>query len=309
MLSKYLQDTTRLLRDFNQRDFNPRDLTSYINTARREVAGRSQCIRVLTPVCGAVQTISVTNGGSGYSSNPTVTISAPDFPSAAPPYPTGSQATASAIVQGGVITAINVDYGGSGYFQPSVTITDDTGTGAEAEADVPGLNLLNIGQEIYQFSDIDISTFPGVESVIAVRGISVIYSNWRYSLVYRSFSTFQAQIRSYTQSYQYIPSIFTQFGQGTDGSLLFYPQPSQQLQCEMDCMCLPSDLVDDQSYEAIPNMWRDGIKYYAASLAMFSAQNYNSAAAMEAEFDKYISRYANYAQLPRRTNPYGRGRW
>ena len=308
MLSKYLQDTTRLLRDFSQMDLNPRDLTEYVNIARREIAGRSQCIRRLTPVSGQVQSITLDDGGSGYSDNPTITISAPDFPSAIAPFPTGSTATATATVIGGVIQSIDVTDGGSGYFQPTVTITDDTGDGASATANVPGLNLLNIGQEVYNFSDINLETFPGVEAVIAIRSFSVIYSNMRYSLTYRSFSSYQAHIRSFTQQYQYTPVVYSQYGQGTEGSFYVFPYPSQVLQAEYDCLCLPSDLVDDQSYEAVPNMWRDGVKFYAASLAYLSLQNYNAATAMEATFNNYISRYGNYAAPGRALNQYGNGR-
>lgn len=309
MLSRYLEETTRLLRDFRQLDLDPRDLASYVNVARKEIAGRTQCIRRLTPVSGPVASIDVTDGGSGYTDNPTITVSAPDFPSAIAPYPEGAQATAEAIVNNGVITAINVTFGGSGYFQPTVTIEDDTGTGAEATASVPGLNLLNIGQEVYNFSDINLETFPGVDGVIAIKSFSVIYSNRRYSLVYRSFSTYQAKVRSYTQQYQYTPVIYTQYGQGTEGSFYVFPYPSQVLQAEFDCICLPQDLTTDGSDEAIPNMWREGVKWYAASLAYQSLQNWNAARAMEDQFNNYLKRYGDYARPGLATNQYGRGRW
>lgn len=309
MLNDYLKDSTRIIRDFSQRDVNPKDLIKYVNTARKETAGRAQCIRRLTPVSGSVDSILVTSGGANYSDAPTVTISGPDFPSAIAPFPQGKQATAQAIVIGGVIQSIDVIDGGSGYFQPKVTITDPTGTGATATAHVPGLNLLNIGQEVYNFSDVNLETFPGVESPIAIRSFSVIYSNMRYALTYRSFSVFQAKIRNYTQMYQYTPVVFSQFGQGSDASFYIYPQPSQILQAEYDLICLPSPLVDDQSYEAIPDMWREGIKWYAASLAMFSLQNFAAAAALENQFDKYLKRYGDYAAPGRQTNPYGNGRW
>lgn len=311
MLDQYLRETTRLLRDFNQQDINPRDMVSYINAARREVAARSQCIRRLTPISGQVQSITVTDGGSGYSENPTVAISGPDFPSGLAPYPTGSQATAIATVIDGVIQSIDVTYGGSGYFNPTVTITDDTGSGATATASVPGLNILNTGQEFYNFSDINLDTFPGVESVIAIKSVSVIYSNWRYGLTYRSFTSYQS-LRAYPILYQFVPTVYTQYGQGTEGSLAFYPLPSMPLQAEYDCLCLPTDLVDNQSVEAIPNMWRDGVKWFAASLAFNGCLNWNAGAAMEAQFDKFCKRFAEYAQPGRATAPYSRfraGRW
>src|SRR5438309_339874 len=67
---------------------------------------------------GQVGSISVTNGGSGYTSNPAVTISGGG---------SSSSATATATV-GAVITGITVTGGGSGYSTaPAVTI-NDTGT-------------------------------------------------------------------------------------------------------------------------------------------------------------------------------------
>ena len=57
---------------------------------------------------GYVASINVTNGGTGYASNPTITIDAPTLPD-------GVQATATATVVNGVITNINVQEAGSGY--------------------------------------------------------------------------------------------------------------------------------------------------------------------------------------------------
>lgn len=309
MLDTYQKDTTRLMRDFNQTDVDPRNILNYINIARRDVAGRSQCIRRLTPVSGGISTITLDDGGSNYSASPTITISGPDFPSGLAPNPTGLQAEAVATVIGGVIQSIDVTVGGSGYFQPTVTIEDSTGSGASGTCVVEGLNVLNIGQEVYNFADINLETFPGVGAVLAVKSPSIIYSNMRYIPVYRSFTVYQARYRSYTQQYQYTPMVYSQFGQGTEGSLYFYPYPSQILQVEYDCLCLPSDLTTDGSYEAIPDMWRDAVKYFAANLAYTEIQNYNAAAAMMAQYNAFMKSYGDYARPGMATNQYGGGRW
>lgn len=75
---------------------------------------------------GSIGSVTVESGGTGYSATPNVTIT--DF------YGPGTNATASAIVVGGIITAINVTAAGSGYVAPMVTIEDATGTGAAATA-------------------------------------------------------------------------------------------------------------------------------------------------------------------------------
>lgn len=80
---------------------------------------------------GKIYRYVVTNGGSGYSSSPTVNV-----------YGNGTGAAATATVSGGVITAINVtgtSYG-SGYTNVYVTITDGTGSNATARAVLSPMN-------------------------------------------------------------------------------------------------------------------------------------------------------------------------
>ncbi|MGI6209727.1 MAG: multicopper oxidase domain-containing protein [Anaerolineae bacterium] len=80
---------------------------------------------------GPVATITVAEGGSGYTS-PTITI--------ADVYGRGTGATASATVDPttGAITAITLITGGSDYYAPIVSIEDPTGTGATATAAIGG---------------------------------------------------------------------------------------------------------------------------------------------------------------------------
>ncbi|HEY6025843.1 MAG TPA: hypothetical protein VIV09_03000 [Pseudolabrys sp.] len=306
MLFNYMKDTQRFLREQKQSFVNPQDLIAYINRARREIAMRSQCIRVLTPISGSIVSWTVTDGGTGYSNTPTLTITTPDFPSGVLPYPNGDQATAQAVVQGGVITAIDSTYGGSGYFNPQMTITDTTGSGATATPTLSWINELNQGQEVYPFSGIDLTLNPGCESVYFVRSISIIYNNYRYSLPVYPFSVYQAMIRQYPFQYQYVPTFASQFGQGVNGSFYVYPLPSQSYQYEMDCQCTPQELIDDQSYEAIPQPWQDAVAFYAAHLAFLELQNYNAAKGMLDLYEKFAQRYSDYARAGRVINPYGR---
>lgn len=304
-LFEYMQEIQTLIHDANQQIVDPGDLTRYINRARREVAMRAQCLRVLTPISGAVTSITITNPGSGYT-NPSLVIGPPDFPSGALPFPNGSQATGNATQIGGQIFAGNVDYGGAGYFEPNVIITDPTGTGATAVAGISGFNQLNEGQEAYPFNLVDLSTFPGVGAVYMIKSVSLIYANYRYSLPCYDFSTYQARIRQYPFQYQYVPTICAQYGQGTNGSFYMYPIPSQTYQMEWDCFCLPQDLLTDQDVEALPGPWTDAVQYWGAYLAYLEMQNFNYARGMKAEFDEMMTRYGSYARPGRVTNQYGR---
>lgn len=304
-LNDMLQQTQRLLREQNQVFENPDDLRSYVNNARREIALRTQCIRVLTPSSGVITGYSIIAQGAGYSNTPTVSVSAPDFPSGQLPYPNGLPATAFPTVQSGEIVQVDPVVGGAGYFQPSVTITDPTGTGASAAAIVQKINLLNQGQEQYLFSNIDLSGNPGCKSVYAIRGMSIIYSGYRYSLEYMAWTRYQIY-RAYPYSYQYTPSMYSQFGQGVNGSFFCYPLPSQALQCELDCQVLPIDLIDDQSFEAIPDPWTDAVPYMAAHLAFLELQNYNAARFFLELYEKRALSYSQFTRIGRGSNPYGR---
>ena len=305
-LNSYIAQVQRFCRDQKQQYLDVGNITDYVNRARRDLALQTQCIRILTPISGAITSWSVTNQGAGYSSNPTLTITPPDFPSGRPPFPGGSQATATAIVSGGKIQAIDSQYGGSGYFQPVMTITDVSGTGATATPIMSYINQLNLDQEFYDVSLTDLSMFPGVESIYYIRSLSVIYANYRYSLPVYSFTTYQAAIRNFPYQFNYVPTFAAQFGQGTSLSFYAYPIPSQQYQWEFDALCLPSDLIDDQSVEALPDPWTDVVPYMAAHLAMLELQNGNSARMYLDLYEKMMLRYSNGVRVGRTINPYGR---
>ena len=77
---------------------------------------------------GSVGIIAVTNGGSGFTNVPTVTISAPNDAN-------GTQANAVATVLSGVVQTVSLNDGGSGYLANSVpTITISGGGGSNATA-------------------------------------------------------------------------------------------------------------------------------------------------------------------------------
>ena len=80
-------------------------------------------------VNGSVSEITVTAGGSGFTSSPLVSIVGGG----------GSGASATAIITKGVVSRILINSGGSGYTsQPSITIVGGGGTGAQATASVRG---------------------------------------------------------------------------------------------------------------------------------------------------------------------------
>lgn len=305
MLSTYLQACQGFVRDRGERYMSLDDLTGYVNRARRELAERTQCLRILTSISGSVFEVEVTEQGSGYT-NPVVIVSPPDFPNGAAPFPSGDQARATAIMSGGKILSVSVDYGGAGYFQPTIRITDPTGSGATAVASISPITVTRGNQEVYPFSAVPLDEFPGIESIFAVNSISFLFNNFRYSLPCYPFSIYSAYIRRYPYQYTFIPSACAQLGQGTNGSLYLYPIPSSIYQLELDAFCLPSDLVDDGSFEAIPQPWQDAVPFYATHLSFLELQNLNASKFYLDLYDNLVHRFSAYARPGRISNIYGR---
>lgn len=300
MLNTYIQQVQRLLNDPNANLYSTADVTAYINTARGQIAAEGQCIRVLTPSAAGVASVTVNSGGSGYTA-PTVTIAASGDARV------NSTATATASQSGGVVISITVTASGLGYSTaPVVTITDASGTGATATAVLGYTNQTVLGQEIYPFSAINLSGNVGVASVLAVRGASILWGTFRYTLTNLSFSKYQALVRNYTAQYLDIPGIMAQFGQGLSGSVYVYPLPSDTYPMEWDCLCLPVDLADDTTAEAIPYPWTDCVQYFAAYMAYMQAQRSTDADRMFALYEKFMKRARAFSQPSSVSSWYGR---
>lgn len=305
VLSEYRNVVQGWLRERNQQSINARDIDHYINRARREVAMRSQCIRVLSPVSGPISSIQVGNGGSNYT-DPTLTITSPDFPSGQLPYPAGLQATATAIVTAGRITGATITQSGSGYFQPVIMITDPTGSGAVLTAQTTPIMTTQQAQEVIPFSTVPITAGQGIGQVYFVQSVSMIYNNYRYSLAVYPFTLYQGVVRRYAQQYQFVPVVGAQYGQGTNGSLFVYPVPQTIYQIELDCYCMPTDLTNDTSPEAIALPWTEAVPYFATHLAFQEKGDLNSARYYFELHDQMCHRYSAWARPGRISNVYGR---
>ena len=87
-----------------------------------------------------VQTLTIVNGGTGYSSIPDITIEAPGTTG-------GHQATATCTVVLEVVTTVTITYAGSGYItNPTVTVTGGSGSGANITASIEQTNYIYYGQ-------------------------------------------------------------------------------------------------------------------------------------------------------------------
>lgn len=156
----------------------------------------------------------------------------------------------------------------------------------------PGQNLTVLNQEVYPFSTVNTliqANFPGVKSIIGVITIAVAQGTTLKPVLQQwVWSDFQAQLRSYNIGLENYPSIWAQYGQGDMGSVYLWPIPSGLYPMDWDCYCLPVDLLDDTTAEAIPYPWTDAVPYFASYLAYSNAQR-------PADADRMMQQYKMFA--------------
>ena len=103
------------------------DRTKFLSTAFMPVRKVSGAGQPSFDVNGEIDSITVSAGGSGYTSPPTVTINGD-----------GTGATAAATVSGGAVTAITVTTAGTGYTFADIVLTGGAGANAKADAVLGG---------------------------------------------------------------------------------------------------------------------------------------------------------------------------
>lgn len=262
MLTKYLTRVQSLVSDAANQFWSQSSLINFINEARGQIAAEGQCIKVLTPGTNGISSITVTAGGSGYTTPPTVTITGP-----------GTGATATAVLTGDAVTSVTVTAAGSKY-DNTTTISFSGGGGSGAKA-TPVINCLNTvaNQEVYTFATANtfVQLTTGVSSILFVESVAVSWGALKPVLNQWNWNDLQARVRAYPViSGQ--PAMWAQFGQGQSGSIYLQPVPTQALPMEFNCICTPIDLVDDTTAEAIPYPWTDAVPYYSAYLAFLNAR-------------------------------------
>ena len=262
MLDYYLQQVQLLLRDTKEEEFNTADLRMYINLGRNKIAADAQCIRQLVPSFGSFATVSG-GGGSGYGSAPAVTVTPPDA------YGVGyTQAVITASVAGGVVTGYVLVTAGTGYVNPTVTLSGGGGSGATIDFTLTPFLTTYANQETYTFAAASaLITAEGIGGIFAVQNVSMSWGSLKPTLRWMDWSGFQAYLRSQNLQSTNWPTVWAQYGEGTQGSIYLYPIPSQTMQMDWDCYCLPKWLASDSDFEALPYPWTEAVPFYAAYIA------------------------------------------
>lgn len=172
-----------------------------------------------------------------------------------------------------------------------------------------------VGQRAYNFSSINTGTVSttGIQGVIAMENMLygvgtgmkwVKNKAWPWFLYYRMNNP--APVTGYpTEWTQFTPGSagqgsITGVGTGTMGSGNFYldPPPDQVYTLTCDCIGYPQALASDTDVEALTYLWTDAVPYFAAYLALMSAQTgerMQQAQAMKQLYEEFVQRARSFA--------------
>lgn len=170
-------------------------------------------------------------------------------------------------------------------------------------------------QRVYNFNGTGGITIPnaatlGIGNVIQLRQGSVVIGDGQARLNNRPFEYFQLYFLNEVVPKTGRPKEWSEYGQGVNGSLYVHPLPDDVYSLAFDTACLPIDLADDTTPEAIPSIWTDAVPFYAAYYALMSAQRNGDADKMYERYQVFVQRARGGAtpdvlpsQYPQNTDP------
>lgn len=152
------------------------------------------------------------------------------------------------------------------------------------------------GINLYPFSSITVTGTSGVASALHVRSIRYAVGTGYSRLRVRNYEWFESYELNTAVPPSGPPQVWAQYAQGEAGSFFVSPVPDDVYVMTCDCVCLPIALVDDTTPEAIPPLWQDAVAYFAAYLALLSAQS----AQRQSDANRMFERYTEFCDRARR---------
>lgn len=165
---------------------------------------------------------------------------------------------------------------------------------------------VSAGTTVYPFTSISLTGAAGVQGVINVRTAWVTVGTGQRFLYTRPFEWFSLFRLNSPVPRTGPPVTWSQYGQGAEartspnpvggGTIHIAPVPDDAYTLKLDCVCYPIALADDTTPEAIPYLWTDAVPYFAAYLALLSAQS----ASRQADAQRMMTLYTQFVTRARR---------
>lgn len=161
-----------------------------------------------------------------------------------------------------------------------------------------------IGQRPYNFSGLNtgVSATTGVQGALNISSIKYASGSGGVWIPPRPWEWFNLYYLNVVTPVNGPPKRWAQYGQGSagtgtgsgnSGSFYLDPPPDAIYALTCNTWCYPIALVVDGTVEAIPYPWTDAVPYYAAYLALLSAQTgqrQNDAERMFARYTEFVTR-------------------
>jgi hypothetical protein len=133
------------------------------------------------------------------------------------------------------------------------------------------------------------SQYAGCDQVIDIISLSV---NWggvnRPTLDWMPWDNLQAYARAYAVLNSAYPSVWSVYNDGTQGEVWMFPVPSQAGDIEADAAVTPKSLYSDDDFDAIPDGFKEGVKFATAELIFMSSARYAQAEAMASKYQENV---------------------
>jgi hypothetical protein len=327
MLTSYIAQTNRLLQNPVPATplYSTADLTVYVNTARQQLAADAQCIRAsssasLTPA-GQIYPFSLFNvftlpapatGSIFFPANPspgdTITLNSialdvcrghasripnPDRRNLRDHDCAERRARAQQLARPDhcrgdlwcqrrpATATLTITYKTTGSAGNAYTLA--------ASAATPSGATLTGGTTI----------LAGISSVIALRQLSVTVGGVARVLVNRPWPWFNRFfLANGVATTTGTPTTWSQQAVGSSGTFGIGPPPPSAYTITADAVCLPIDLVDNTTTEAIPYPYTDAVSYYAAYMALLSSQRTTDATVMFQRYQQFVKRAVEMSAPP-----------
>lgn len=149
------------------------------------------------------------------------------------------------------------------------------------------------GVEMYTYSYANPylqAQYAGYDKIIYVFNISVSWGGNRPTLRWMPWDNLQAYCRAYNQGVTSYPFVWGVKGVGENGQAWLFPMPSNIAfgEMEWECICTPKPLYTNADFEALPELYRGAVSYYAAYLAYLGQQRTGMAQMMRGLFDEQL---------------------
>jgi len=138
--------------------------------------------------------------------------------------------------------------------------------------------------------------------IIDVMAITVYWGNTRRKLIYRSFTEFDIQYRSWNLL-QSIPEAYTRM---SPTIVYIGPMPDQTYTSDWEVAVNPTPLIDNTTVDQIPNPFTESVQYYAAYKAKWKEQSIGEAEIFRKQYGQNLLMCARSWMTRLTPNPYAR---